>query len=89
MRFEFDAEKSAKTKADPNRRIDFIEAQQIWADHERVEIPLLFTSEPRWAVIGKMKGKLWMAIITKRGDRIRIISVRRAHKTEEAIYEKV
>ena len=46
MRFEFDAEKSAKTKADPNRRIDFIEAQQIWADHERVEIPLLFTSEP-------------------------------------------
>lgn len=89
MLFEFDPEKSAKTKADPNRQIDFVEAQQIWEDPEHVEIPLPFTAECRWAVIGRWKGKLWTAIITKRGDRVRVISVRRAHKQEETIYEKI
>ncbi len=89
MLFEFDPEKSKRTKADPNRQIDFVEAQRIWNDPEHVEIPLPFTAETRWAVIGKMRGRIWTAIIARRGDNIRIISVRRAHKKEEALYEQI
>lgn len=87
MPFEFDPEKSARTKADPNRRIDFVEAQRIWLDRDRVEIPLPFTAEARTAVIGRIGKKLWTAIVTQRGENIRIISVRRAHPKEERIYE--
>lgn len=87
MQFEFDPEKSARTKADPNRRIDFVEAQTLWLDPDRVEVPLPFALEPRTAVIGQIGEKLWTAIITQRGENVRIISVRRAHPKEEHIYE--
>jgi uncharacterized DUF497 family protein len=86
--FEFDPEKSAATKADPNRGIDFEEAQTLWLDPNRIEVPLLFAAEPRIAVIGKIGTKTWTAIITQRGENIRIISVRRAHPKEERIYEQ-
>ena len=88
MRFEFDPIKSALTKADPNRGIDFLEAQALWLDPDRVEVPLPFTAESRLAVIGMINSKLWTAIATRRGDSTRIISVRRAHPKEEKIYEK-
>jgi hypothetical protein len=39
-------------------------------------------------VIGKIDQKVWTAIITQRGENIRIISVRRAHPKEERIYEE-
>jgi len=85
--FEFDPEKSARTKTDLNRGIDFVEAQVLWLDLNRVEVPLPFDAEPRIAVIGKISGKIWTAIVTQRGETIRIISVRRAHPKEEKIYE--
>ena len=88
MPFEYDPEKSLRTKADPNRGIDFEEAQGLWLDPDRVEIPLPFEAEPRVAVIGKLGSKLWTAIITQRGEKIRIISVRRAHTSEGKIYEQ-
>ena len=88
MLFEFDPAKSAFTKADPNRRISFEEAQTLWLDHNRIEIPLPFISEPRTAVIGKIGPDLWTAIVTQRGENTRIISVRRAHPKEEKIYEQ-
>ncbi len=88
MPFEFDPAKSALTKADPNRGIDFEEAQALWLDHNRIEIPLPFLSEPRTAVIGKIGPAIWTAIVTQRGENTRIISVRRAHPKEEKIYEQ-
>ena len=86
--FEFDPAKSALTKADPNRGIDFDEAQALWLDQNRIKIPLPFISEPRTAVIGKIGPDLWTAIVTQRGENTRIISVRRAHPKEEKIYEQ-
>jgi uncharacterized protein len=85
--FEFDPRKSAQIKEDPNRGIDFIEAQQLWADPERLEISLPFTAESRRALVARIGTKLWTAIFTHRGKNIRIISVRRAHQKEEALYE--
>jgi uncharacterized DUF497 family protein len=86
--FEFDPDKSARTKADPNRGIDFVEAQELWLDSDRVEVPLPFVIEPRLAVIGRIGPRIWTATITLRGGNVRIISVRRAHFSEEKIYEQ-
>ena len=38
-------------------------------------------------VIGRIGGKHWSAIVTPRGDNIRIISVRRSRTEEVALYE--
>ena len=83
--FEFDRAKSETNKA--KHGIDFAEAQRLWADSEHLEIPARSTGEPRWVVIGQIDGRTWSAIVTKRRGLIRIISVRRARKAEEALYE--
>ncbi len=85
MEFEFDAAKS-----DANRKkhgIDFLEAQVLWDDPDFVEIPATTSGERRFLVIGKISGKHWSAVITYRGSRTRIISVRRSRDEEIKIYE--
>jgi uncharacterized DUF497 family protein len=85
MEFEFDARKS-----ELNRRkhgIDFVDAQGIWEDLDRVEVPARIEDEPRILVIGNIRGKCWSAVITYREERIRIISVRRSRQEEIEIYE--
>jgi hypothetical protein len=83
--FEFDASKSAANKA--KHGIDFTEAQVLWLDEMRIEIPARTADEPRFLVIGVIAGRHWSAVITYRGDRVRIISVRRSRPEEIAIYE--
>jgi uncharacterized protein len=46
MRFEFDAAKSAANKA--KHGIDFVEAQALWLDPDRIELPARPTDEPRF-----------------------------------------
>jgi uncharacterized DUF497 family protein len=83
--FEFDANKSAANKA--KHGIDFAEAQAVWLDDMRIEIPVRTDDEPRFLVIGVIARRHWSAVITYRGDRARIISVRRSRPEEIAIYE--
>jgi uncharacterized DUF497 family protein len=85
MGFEFDPDKSAENKR--KHGIDFEDAQKLWADSGLVEIPARTTDEFRWLLIGKINEKHWSAVITRRGDNIRIISVRRARDEEVALYE--
>lgn len=84
MRFEFDRAKSAANKS--KHGIDFVEAQAVWADTDRLEIPARSLDEPRYQVIGRIGEKTWSAFITYRNETIRIISVRRARPEEEARY---
>lgn len=85
MEFEFDHSKSAGNKL--KHGLDFHAAQALWADPDLIEIPVQTVDEPRCLVIGMIEGKHWSGIITYRGDRIRIISVRRSRKEEVEIYE--
>lgn len=85
MAFEFDPGKSERNLA--KHGIDFLVAQQIWEDSNLLEIPAKTTDEPRFVVIGQIDGKHWSAVITWRGDVIRIISVRRSRAEEVALYE--
>jgi uncharacterized DUF497 family protein len=67
--------------------IDFIQAQQLWEDSQRLEIPAKTTDELRVILIAKFLDKIWSAIFTKRGQKTRIISVRRAREKEVILYE--
>ena len=84
MDFEFDPAKSAANRA--KHGIDFVGAQAIWNDHERIEVPARTDDEARFAVIGQIDSVLWTAFVTYRAERIRIISVRRARDEEKAAY---
>ena len=85
MEFEFDIEKSRTNKI--KHGIDFIEAQLLWEDSERVEIPAKTEDEIRLMVIGLIGNKHWSAVITYRKDKTRIISARRSQREEIQIYE--
>jgi uncharacterized DUF497 family protein len=85
MEFEFDDKKSASNKM--KHGIDFKQAQKLWDDPDLIEIPVKTSDEPRFLVVGRIAGKYFSGIITYRGDKIRIISVRRARKEEVNIYE--
>ena len=74
MGFEYDPDKSAENKR--KHGIDFELAQRLWADAGLVQIPARTTDEPRWLLIGRIEERHWSAIITRRGENIRLISVR-------------
>ena len=52
-----------------------------------VEVPARTSDEARWLLIGKIDQKHWSAIISRRGENIRLISVRRSRDEEVALYE--
>ena len=85
MEFEFDSRKSNKNRE--KHGIDFIEAQLLWEDPDRVVIPARTTDETSYLLIGKFAEKHGSAVFTHCNDKIRIISVRRSRNEEVDIYE--
>jgi len=85
MQFEYAEIKSKKNK--DKHGIDFVEAQHLWDDPERIEIPAKTEDEPRYVLIGKIGEKHWSVIITYREEKVRIISARRSRKEEIEFYE--
>ena len=85
MKFEFDPRKSRSNRK--KHGIDFIEAQRLWNDPDLIAVPARTTDEPRLLVVGRIDDLHWSGIITYRGDRLRIISVRRSRKEEIGLYE--
>jgi uncharacterized DUF497 family protein len=85
MKFEFDRRKSESN----NRKhgIDFVTAQALWDDPDRIEVPAKTQVEKRFVLTGRIAGNHWSAVFTMREDRTRIISVRRARKQEVEQYE--
>ncbi|MEI8189497.1 MAG: BrnT family toxin [candidate division NC10 bacterium] len=83
--FEFDPRKSASNRE--KHGIDFIEVQALWNDERLLEVPVRSEDEPRFLVIGTIAAKLWAVFITYRGERVRIISARRARVEEIQRYE--
>lgn len=86
MEFEWDPAKSLSNAR--KHGISFEESRTLFADSECIEVRLAYPDEPRWAVVGMMRGKHWTAIVTYRGSRTRIISVRRSHPNEERAYDE-
>ena len=85
MDFEYDERKSLANLE--KHGIDFIDAQALWSDSDLLEIQARTEDEPRYLVIGLIDSKHWSAVITYRGEKIRIISVRRSREEEVVLYE--
>lgn len=83
--FELDPAKSEANRE--KHGIDFVEAQALWLDDRRVEVDARSSGEPRRVLVGCIGHRHWAAIVTWRGCRVRIISVRRARFREVALYE--
>jgi uncharacterized DUF497 family protein len=85
VRFEFDPLKSAANEA--KHGIDFVEAQELWLDPDRIELPARPTNEPRFLIVGQIRQAVWTATVTYRHEEaIRLTSIRRARDTEKAEY---
>ena len=85
VEFEFDERKSLSNLE--KHGIEFIDAQALWADSSLLEIQARTDDEPRYLVIGLIGLKHWSAVITYRGETIRIISVRHSRVEEVVLYE--
>jgi len=83
--FEYDERKSLSNLK--KHGIDFIDAQALWFDSEVLEVQARTDDEPRYLIIGLIDSKHWSAVVTYRGDSIRIISVRRSRAEEVVLYE--
>ncbi len=83
--FEYDPVKSTSKR--DKHGIGFAEAQLLWTVYGW-EQPSPFLSEPRVQRTALIEGRLWTAVFTVRGHRIRLISVRRARKDEVETYER-
>ena len=83
--FEYDPDKS-KTNMDKHG-IDFDEAQNLWDDAYKILFPVVLKGESRVLMVARYQGKHWTAIYTMRGEKIRIISVRRSRQKEVQYYE--
>ena len=85
MKFEFDSKKSATNKQ--KHGIDFLTAQSLWADEDRIVYPARTVDEKRFILVGLINKTHWTSIYTIRDEHVRIISVRRSRKEEVQLYE--
>ena len=85
MYFEFDSNKSQSNLR--KHGINFLDAQFIWDDPRYIEVPAKSEDELRFAAIGQIWTKVWVAFFTLRNGKIRLMSVRRARDEEVEIYE--
>ena len=86
MNFAYDLHKSAANLL--KHGIDFEEAKELW-NNRTVSVPSTADlEEPRWLVMGRIRGLNWTAIVARRSETTRLISVRRSRKNESQFYEE-
>ena len=87
MKYEWDGEKNAANEA--KHGIVFEEAATFEWDAAFVTRYLRTDyGEPRFTAIGFIEARLCVLIFTKRGDVVRIISLRKANARERKYYEE-
>lgn len=88
MRFAWDAAKERLNIA--KHGLDFATAAQVFADMNRVEFydEAHSLDEDRYITIGMIDGValIVQVVYTERGEKIRLISARKATKREERVY---
>ena len=86
MKFEWDP---AKAKANIARHgVSFEAAQAVFADPQALELLDNSTEEERWRLLGRATSDILLVVYTERGDRVRIISARKASKREQEVYRE-
>lgn len=84
--FEWDP---AKAQANMRKhRVPFLMACEVFEDTGRLERPEVSHDygEERWIAIGRVERAILFVVFTQRGERIRLISARRAARNEQQRY---
>ncbi len=87
--FEWDTEKAKKSIQ--NHKVSFDEASTVFSDPLSLTIhdPLHSEDEDRFVIIGNSyNNRVLLVVHVERGDRIRIISARKATRKEKKQYEE-
>jgi uncharacterized protein len=87
LQFIFDFAKSARDAAERGLPFDRV-ADMDWKNAYIVEDTRRDWGEPRYKAFAMMDGCLHIAVFTPREDTIRIISLRRASRQEERLYDQ-
>jgi uncharacterized protein len=86
MKFEWDP---AEAKANIARHgVSFEAAQAVFADLQALELHDDSTEEERWRLLGRAAFDILLVVYTERGDRVRIVSARKASKREQEVYRE-
>jgi uncharacterized DUF497 family protein len=88
LEFEFEFDQNKSDANEEKHGIGFTEAESLWHDEDRLEVELEHKGEQRYLLVAHYCGSLWSAIFIKRANALRIISVRRATKSEVSLYDK-
>ena len=86
IEFDFDADKSRTNVR--RHGVTLEEATKLWLDTHVIVPAKNVLGELRYAIIGRIRKKLYVAIFTERGDKVRLISCHRADKRWEKIYHE-
>ena len=84
MEFEWDDRKAAQNLA--KHHVDFKDASHVFFDPNRIDDEDLMPDEDRYRVIGMVNGRILFVVYTWRGNRIRLISARKATRYEREQY---
>ena len=84
--FEWDSAKAASNLR--KHGVPFFKACQVFKDAGRLEQPDFSGdhSEERWDVLGRVEDTILFVVFTLRGERVRLISARRATHNEQRTY---
>jgi uncharacterized DUF497 family protein len=87
MEFEFDPAKDEANRFKHGLRLSF--GKRVFDDPVRALIPSFrpVDGEDRFKVVGMVERKLYTAVYVVRGERIRLISVRRSNASEQRDYD--
>jgi uncharacterized DUF497 family protein len=85
--YEWDEKKSKKNLL--QRGLSFADAEQVFAGPcAAFEDTRFDYGEPRFITFGVLKGRMVVIAHTPRGEKIRIISMRKANEREQEIYQE-
>ena len=85
--YQWDEKKSKKNLL--QRGLSFADAEQVFAGPcATFEDTRFDYGEPRFITFGMLKGRMVVIAHTPRGEKIRVISMRKANEREQEIYQK-
>ena len=90
LQFEWDDRKARTNQA--KHAVSFGEAATVFADARSLTIPDPAHSkvEDRFIILGRShRSRLLVVVYTERGDKVRLISARRASRNEREQYEEI
>jgi len=86
MEFEWDERKRAQIIQD--RALDFVSVYRFFDGRPAVHQPSPRNKEERWKTTAEIEGAFFTVVWTRRGETIRVISMRRAHEQEIRKYRE-